>query len=450
MKKTAFLMGIAALAFASCAKDTVKEASQGLAIDFRVAAQTRAAETTTANLSEFKVTAVSVNAEGTQTTNYFTAVTFAKSDEGAFFFSNPAYYWPNEGSLAFVAWAPVALTGVSVDNAAKTLADFTPAAAVVDQVDFVAATASGSKANETSGVALTFNHKLSQIQIKAKNAHEGYTYTVKGIRIANVGTTATYDFVDGTWGTPTATASYEVMFASEVTLGETAVYLLPADNTGGVTSGSAMLIPQALAEVAKSAAIELYVNVVSDGGSQVFPETSELYGWMQIPINTKWVAGNSYLYTLDLTQGSVLGEPIKFTTEVIEWNEVDIINNKEVDLSGTWEMTQVDVVQNDGTTTSFVGWEAIASSGEVSDYHLKIKVTADNKYYIHPGEENQSSFEYKIEDFKLKVEIDVGKFENYIIENLSENSVVYRLEEPDQIVRYYYTKVEDVQLRPEQ
>ena len=321
MKKTAFLMGIAALAFASCAKDTVKEASQGLAIDFRVAAQTRAAETTTANLSEFKVTAVSVNAEGAQTTNYFTAVTFAKSDEGAFFFSNPAYYWPNEGSLAFVAWAPVALTGVSVDNAAKTLADFTPAAAVVDQVDFVAATASGSKANEANGVALTFNHKLSQIQIKAKNAHEGYTYTVKGIRIANVGTTATYDFVDGTWGTPTATASYEVMFASEVTLAAEAVSLLPADIVVAgvtVTSGSAMLIPQDLATT--SAAIELYVNVVSDGGSQVFPETvGTAYDWMPVAIDTKWVAGNSYLYTLDLTQGSVLGEPIKFTTEVTAW-----------------------------------------------------------------------------------------------------------------------------------
>ena len=321
MKKTAFLMGIAALAFASCAKDTVKEISNGLAIDFRVATQTRATETTTDNLTEFNVTAVSVDASGAETTNYFTNVTFAKN--GTFFFSNPAYYWPNEGSLNFVAWAPVTLTGVSVNNAAKTLAGFTPAAEVVNQVDFVAATASGSKANETDGVELTFNHKLSQIQIKAKNAHEGYTYTVKGIRIANVGTTATYDFVDGTWGTPTATASYEVMFASEVTLAAEAVSLLPADIKVGeatVTSGSAMLIPQDLATVATDAAFELYVNVVSKGGSQVFPETvGTAYDWMPVAIDTKWLAGNSYLYTLDLTQGSVLGEPIKFTTEVEAW-----------------------------------------------------------------------------------------------------------------------------------
>ena len=324
MKKTAFLMGIAALAFASCAKDTVKEASQGLAIDFRVAAQTRAAETTTANLSEFKVTAVSVNAEGAQTTNYFTGVTFAKSDEGAFFFSNPAYYWPNEGSLDFVAWAPVTLTGVSVDNAAKTLSDFAPAAAVVDQVDFVAATASGSKANEENGVALTFNHMLSQIQIKAKNAHEGYTYKVKGIRISNVVGQADFDFATSTWDLTdaAATAQYQVDFAAPVTLAAEAVSLLPANivvDEATVTSGSAMLIPQALATVATGAAFELYVNVVSDGGSQVFPETTETYGWMQIPINTEWVAGSSYLYTLDLTQGSVLGEPIKFTTEVTAW-----------------------------------------------------------------------------------------------------------------------------------
>ena len=441
-------MGIAALAFASCAKDTVKEASQGLAIDFRVATQTRATETTTDNLTEFNVTAVSVDASG-ETTNYFTNVTFAKN--GTFFFSNPAYYWPNEGSLNFVAWAPVALTGVSVDKDAKTLADFTPAAAVVDQVDFVAAKANGSKANEENGVALTFNHMLSQIQIKAKNAHEGYTYTVMGVRISNVVGQADFNFTTSAWDLTDAatTAQYQVDFAAPVVLGAEAVSLLPADivvNEATVTSGSAMLIPQALATVATDAAFELYVNVVSDGGSQVFPETAEEYGWMQIPINTEWVAGNSYLYTLDLTQGSVLGEPIKFTTEVIEWNEVDIINNKEVDLSGTWEMTQVDVVQNDGSTTSYVGWDEIDSFGEVSDYHLKIKVTADNKYYIYPGEEDQRSYEYKIEDFKLRVEISEGNYEDYIIENLSENSVVYRLEEPNQIVRYYYTKVEDVEL----
>ena len=352
MKKTAFLMGIAALAFASCAKDTVKEASQGMAIDFRVAAQTRAAETTTANLSEFKVTAVSVNAEGAQTTNYFTDVTFAKSDEGAFFFSNPAYYWPNEGSLAFVAWAPVALTGVSVDNAAKTLADFTPAAAVVNQVDFVAATASGSKANEANGVLLTFNHKLSQIQIKAKNAHEGYTYTVKGIRISNVVGQADFNFTTSAWDLTdaAATAQYQVDFAAPVVLGAEAVSLLPANiivDEATVTSGSAMLIPQDLAEVAKSAAIELYVNVVSDGGSQVFPEDKgtieadgKAYGWMPVAIDTKWVAGNSYLYTLDLTQGSVLGEPIKFSTTVTAWpSPATDVNLPKVDENPTPEPT---------------------------------------------------------------------------------------------------------------
>ena len=48
MKKTIILVGIAAVAFASCAKDAVKEVNNGRAIDFRVATQTRASETTTA------------------------------------------------------------------------------------------------------------------------------------------------------------------------------------------------------------------------------------------------------------------------------------------------------------------------------------------------------------------------------------------------------------------
>ena len=75
MKKI-ILMSIAAMILTSCAKDSMKEANKGRAIDFRVAAQSRATETTTANLTTFYVTAIDESGS-----NYFTNVAFTKVDE---------------------------------------------------------------------------------------------------------------------------------------------------------------------------------------------------------------------------------------------------------------------------------------------------------------------------------------------------------------------------------
>ena len=325
-------MGIAALAFASCAKDTVKETNNGFAIDFRVATQTRATEVTTNTLNQFNVTAISATDAGAESTNYFTDVTFAKTGNETFFFSDPAYYWPNEGKLKFYAWAPVGLAGVSINSTAKAVSDFTPAAEVYSQQDFVVALAEGSKANEGTGVALTFNHMLSQIQIKAKNAHTGYTYTVKAVKVSGVIGKADFDFSESEWDLSEQTADYTVTFAAPVVLDPDGDYMLPANTVkdeATVSSGSMMLIPQNLDDVAANAAIELYVNVVSDGGSKVFPETGDEYGWMSIPVDTEWLAGHKYLYTLDLTKGSVLGEPIKFRTEVTAWPAEEGVNVPE-------------------------------------------------------------------------------------------------------------------------
>lgn len=57
MKKQLFLVVVAALAMASCSKDESTGINNGNAIDFRAAMQTRASETTTANITNFFVTA---------------------------------------------------------------------------------------------------------------------------------------------------------------------------------------------------------------------------------------------------------------------------------------------------------------------------------------------------------------------------------------------------------
>lgn len=327
-------MGIAALAFASCAKDTVTETNNGKAIDFRVATQTRGLETTTASLNNFYVTAISATVSGqtvTEGNNYFANAEFTKN--GDYFVSDPAYYWPNDGILNFVAYAPKAdkLGGtLSISKDGKTLTGFAPAEDIANQVDFIVAKASGSKADQNSGVALTFDHMLSQIEIKAQNTHEGYEYKVAGVRIAGVLGKANFDFDSKTWdftNYSTVKNTYEVELETPITLDGRGVNVMGKVTVGEgenetEVSDNAMLLPQDLSADGMSATFGIYVKVTSTStGSQVFPSTDgddddeiiDAYGWMDVPVTTNWVAGYKYVYTLDMSAADELGTPIKFT-----------------------------------------------------------------------------------------------------------------------------------------
>lgn len=236
MKKQLFLVVVAALAMASCSKDESTGINNGNAIDFRAAMQTRASETTTANITNFFVTALDKN-----NANYFSDAEFTK--DGAFFTSTPAYYWPSDGSnLSFFAYSPSAAdlgATVTINSTTKTLADFEPATTIADQKDFITATATGSKTDEAAGVALTFGHRLSQIEIKAKNTNDGYVYKVQGVRIGQPVSKATFDFGTTSWQLGSVKTNYEATYAgSEKTLTGTAASIM------AVEDDNAMLIPQ--------------------------------------------------------------------------------------------------------------------------------------------------------------------------------------------------------------
>lgn len=195
---------------ASCSKDESTGINNGNAIDFRAAMQTRASETTTANITNFFVTALDKN-----NANYFSDAEFTK--DGAFFTSTPAYYWPSDGSnLSFFAYSPSAAglgATVTINSTTKTLADFEPATTIADQKDFITATATGSKTDEAAGVALTFGHRLSQIEIKAKNTNDGYVYKVQGVRIGQPVSKATFDFETTSWQLGSVKTNYEATYA---------------------------------------------------------------------------------------------------------------------------------------------------------------------------------------------------------------------------------------------
>ena len=334
------LMLGAAAVLGSCSGDIttdVPEAAAPAAIDFRAALATRATETTTATLTDFTVTALDASSA-----NFFTDLVFTKS--GQYFTSTPSYYWPSDGSqLSFYAWAPAASAlnaRVTINGTTKQLADYVPAGDISQQQDLITATATGSKANETTGVALTFSHRLAQIVVKARNGNSAYVYKVCGVKIGQVKSKGTYDFATTVWNLGTETADYSVEYdASPRLLTATAATLMAVDGD------NAMLLPQQLVawdptgnptNSNKGAYLAVKINLTTQAGAQVYPTgAAGSYGWAAVPVNTLWEAGKRYTYTLDFSNGAgrvdpsdpthpgdpILNSPIKFTVTVDEWQE---------------------------------------------------------------------------------------------------------------------------------
>lgn len=338
MKRILFFL-VAATSVACSQDETTDVVGKGQQIDFRTAMGTRAAETTTGTLEKITVTAIDAENE-----NYFTDVEFSK--KGSYFTSETPYYWPVDGStLNFYAYSPAAAdlgATVTITNASKKLTNYAPAADVSEQQDFITATATGSKSNEATGVALTFKHQLSQIEIKAKNTEDTYVYKVQGVRIAQPVSNATFDFGTSTWELGSDKATYEVTYkGSEKTLGSSAVSIMKTDGD------NAMLLPQQLvawdsgtdkSNTEKGAYLSVLINITkTDGEDPVYPAEAGQYGWAAVAIDTNWEAGKKYVYTLDFSNGAgkvdpdvpegggddILGSPIKFSVEVDTWKPAD-------------------------------------------------------------------------------------------------------------------------------
>lgn len=340
MKKTQAPLMIAALAavtLASCSQDEPVSANQGRAIDFRSAMASRATETTNKNLTSINVAAFM----GEKL--FFPVMDFTKGSDD-YFTSTTEYYWPGDDTqLTFYAYAPANPGGVVTLNATdKSMSNFSPAATMADQIDFVTSTATGTKSeNETSGVPLTFNHQLAQIEVRAKSDNTVYTFAISGVRIGQAVSTGDFNFTTSAWNLAEDKAIYEESYETAKTLTSDAVSVMGE-------GGNAMLIPQQLTawdpktdpkNTSEGAYLSVKLNVsTTETGVQVYPFPSDANcQWAAIPIDTNWQAGKKYIYTLDLTHGAgyvdpkdpqpgdpVLGGPIKFTVNVVDWVDTPV------------------------------------------------------------------------------------------------------------------------------
>lgn len=379
MNKMIYLCAAAALSLASCSNDETVEMAKGNAINFRTVAglNTRGVETTQTNLTSMYVTAYDQDG----TSPYFSNVEFARDGQTNTFVSNPSRFW-TKNTMHFLALAPQATDWPATNNISfannafeATFTDVTPDADVANQKDLMIGKASGSQNTDASGLDLTLNHVLSQIQIQAKNGNTAYVYEIKGVRIASVVAKGSYTFSTNAWNVEAdhqnaTLQTYNVVLDNPITLDgkdATAKNLMKQVNKA---SDNAMLIPQQLTAWAgdkansgdnfdKGSYISLLLNVKSsdqNAKSYIYPAGSTVdaktYGWAAVAVGTKWEAGKKYIYTLDLSNGAgkvdpvepnpdptnpsvkpqpdgkdpdkgedIMGDPIKFDVTVTEWDD---------------------------------------------------------------------------------------------------------------------------------
>lgn len=203
--------------------------------------------------------------------------------------SSSIYYWPDNGSLRFLAWAPLdaELDESPVkpsEDVNKTTIKYTVPVDLSKQRDLVAA-ATGYNASPAGGVcapvSLQFKHLCTAIVVKT-----GATMapgTIKSVTIKNVRNSGTYDMLSSAWTLTDATANYTVspdMATSSTTAEGTK---LNADDA------TFMLLPQTLGADSK---LEVMFHDNISGRDRLL--TASLNG-------AEWPMGKTVTYRLSIT-----------------------------------------------------------------------------------------------------------------------------------------------------
>lgn len=203
--------------------------------------------------------------------------------------SSSIYYWPDNGSLRFLAWAPLdaELDESPVkpsEDVNKTTIKYTVPADLSKQRDLVAA-ATGYNASPAGGVcapvSLQFKHLCTAVVVKT-----GATMapgTIKSVTVTNVRNSGTYDMLRSAWTLNNATTSYTV--SPNMATGSTT-----AEGTKlNADDATFMLLPQTLGADSK---LEVMFHDNISGRDRLL--TASLNG-------AEWPMGKTVTYRLSIT-----------------------------------------------------------------------------------------------------------------------------------------------------
>lgn len=322
MKKGFFMMGVAALALASCAQEEVIETSPSnvnqreIGFEMYVGNPTKAV-IDNATLNEFKVWG---GYDGVLN-NVFSDLQIDKPESGNVWkpaIAN-AQYWVPDKQYYFAAYAPVTGVGTVSANVDNKNLDFKGVIInATAQNDLIYATANKKTDNpievDPGSVALNFDHVLSMIKVTITSGFNAqHKITVSNLKIAGMNSTGDFSGATKKWSnqnTPDVTGFTGWADDAASTGGE-----------GTAESNEFIVMPQTLAADAVTITFDAVVTDANNEevGSHSFKGT----------LSDAWVESNRYNYTVTLTPEMFQdGDDddqdifeITFTPDVSDWND---------------------------------------------------------------------------------------------------------------------------------
>lgn len=300
MKKSFLMLGVAAMALASCTQNEVVEYAENRAIQFDafVGKSTRAVtELETAGLTQFNVFAYH-----TGDVVDYNNVAVKGSGSGTGWKAEANAYWQAGNAYEFAAYSDqnaAISSGVSFADKTLTFTNYT-----VGEKDLVAAQTSvtGVTAQYSTPVDLTFYHMLSQIKFTFKNSDAAeYNLAISDIKIT-AGKTANGEFKMNEGGTPAiswtdaSNGEYTITNIADIANG-------PSKSTA---SKSLLILPQSTTGLKVTFTARLTDagnNVIATGNFEAPLKISEDGG-------DAWKPGYRYNYIAELNGSDVPVNPV--------------------------------------------------------------------------------------------------------------------------------------------
>ena len=250
---------------------------------------TRATETTTTNLGQFRILAYNVGANGTLSINQNLSKLVGKKSDGTWSYGavkdQDDINWSELGSdnVKFFAYANLSTGMATLVENSSTQFQLTLPTNAADQADIIVAEAENSyNSSTTEQVPLNFNHICAGVKfvVGSKSEISGY---VKSIKLKNIVGKANYDISKKEWTGRSL---------------ENAVDFIVGDNFGHIPEGeqigtTLMLIPQPLDE---SATIEIeFVVETKDNNGNVTSTTTRT---LSRKLEGEFQAGKMYTYKI--------------------------------------------------------------------------------------------------------------------------------------------------------
>lgn len=334
MKKSFLMLGVAAMALASCTQNEVVEYADSRTIQFDafVGKSTRAVtELETAGLTQFNVFAYH-----TGDVVDYNNVAVKGSGSGTGWKAEANAYWQAGNAYEFAAYSDqnaAISSGVSFADKTLTFTSYT-----VGEKDLVAAQTSvtGVTAQYSTPVDLTFYHMLSQIKFKFKNSDAAeYNLAISDIKIT-AGKTAKGEFKMNEGGTPAI--SWTDASNGEYTI--TDIEDIANGPSGSTASEPLLILPQSTTGLKVTFTARLTDagnNVIATGNFEAPLKISEDGG-------DAWKPGYRYNYIAELngsdvpvnpTDPSEPGDEEDPKPTVIQFNVVEVDSWEDSNAAGS-------------------------------------------------------------------------------------------------------------------